>query len=129
MHHAQVIVWGLEGAALESLRELAQGRAVWLREVSKRSACLKLMRQGGPGILVLRLGRDLEEELSLLDEVSRLFPEQATIVVSDAVHAALSGLAWDLGARYVLSPAQAPHLLREVVEGYLPEGSSANPKS
>jgi len=120
MHHASVLVWGIESPLLDALQALAQDRAVWLREVRHRKACLNLIRQGGPGILVLGLGKDLEAELTTLEQVGRLFPEQATIVMGDGAYPALAALAFDLGARYALFPPQPLELLVELVKGYLP---------
>lgn len=119
MHHKQLLTWGIDGPLLDTLQALAQSRSCWQREVRKRRACLNLLLQSGPGVLVLKLGRDLEEELLLLEQVSRLFPEQATIVVSDVAHSALAALAWDLGASYVLFPPEPSSLLADMVQGFL----------
>jgi hypothetical protein len=48
-----------------------------------------------------------------------LFPETATIVVCDADNPAVVGLAWDLGAKFVLHPPQIRELLPDVVAGFL----------
>jgi hypothetical protein len=119
MRHAQLLAWGLEGPLLDSLRALAQDRAVWLREVRQPKACLALLLEGGAGAFVLRLGRNIDEELSLLESVSRLFPEIPTIVVGDTPHPGLAALAWDLGAKYVLMPPQPIEELPEIVKGFL----------
>lgn len=126
MRHAQVLVWGGSEPMLEGLRALAQDRNVWLREVRHQKTCLNLIRQGGPGVLVLWVGRDLEEELATLAEVSRLFPEQATIVAGDVAHPTLAALAWDLGARYVLFPPEPLEWLPDLVRACLPDSASAS---
>lgn len=120
MRQAQLLVWDLDGPLLETVTELAQGHAVWVREVRQRKACLNLLLEGGPGILLLHLGRDIEAKLATLEEVSRAFPEQVSIVVGDQAYPALAGLAWELGARFVLFPPSPMDLLPEVVRGYLP---------
>ena len=115
MQQPQFLTYGVEGRTGERLAELATAHRLWLREVRQLSACRNLLRAGNPGILVLRLGRDLEGELSLLAEVGQLFPETATIVVGDTDNPPLAGLAWDLGAHYVLFPPTPIEVLPDVV--------------
>src|SRR5437763_480100 len=78
------------------LAETARSRGWALREPRQPESCLRLLGRGGPGVLVLRLGHDLVRELTLLERVSRLRPEAATVVVGDTEDPALAGLAWEL---------------------------------
>ena len=119
MRRAQVVVYESDGRLTGLLRERAQARDWWLREVHQAGACLRLMQKGGGGVLVLRTGRDLERELALLERVTRLVPDAATILVGDADHAALAALGWDLGARYVLLPPQPREELPDLVEALM----------
>ena len=121
MHHAQLVAYGVEGRLAEVLGELAHGRALWLREARHTKTCLNLLRQGGAGVLVLRLGKNLDQEMTLLEQVTVLFPRTRTIVVGPADNPALAGLAWDLGAAYVLFPPQPIEALGDIVVGFLPE--------
>jgi len=57
--------------------------------------------------------------MALVEQVTWLFPETATVVVTDADNLPLVNLAWDLGARFVLHPPQVRELLAEVVSGFL----------
>lgn len=120
MQQAQVLVWDVESPLLDALQTLAQDRAVWLREVSSRKTCLNLVRQAGSGVLVLKLGKETDAQLTALEQVGRLFPEQAVIVVGDSAYPTLEALAWDLGAQYVLFPPQPVEMLVDLVKGYLP---------
>ena len=70
-------------------------------------------------MLVLRTGRDLERELALLERVTRLVPDTATVLVGDADNAALAALGWDLGLCYVLLPPQPREQLPELVEALM----------
>ena len=120
MHQAQLLVFGLEGRLADVLRELAESRSLWLREVRHVKTCLNLLRQGGAGVLVLKLGNNLDLELSLLEQAAYLFPTTRIIVVGPADNPPLAGLAWDLGAAYVLFPPQPIESIRDVVLGFLP---------
>jgi hypothetical protein len=91
----------------------------WLRKPRQPQSCLRLLQAHGPGVLVLKLGRDLIRELTLLEAVSWRYPETATIVVGDAPNPVLAGLAWDLGADFVLLPPLRRDLLPDLVAGLL----------
>jgi hypothetical protein len=93
---------------------------VWLRDVQHVQACRNLLRQGGPAVLVLMLGKDLVHELTLLQEASLAVPDTAVIVVGDTANPGLAALAWDLGARCVLQPPLPLELLSDLVQRLLP---------
>jgi hypothetical protein len=115
MRHPQVLVYESDGRLADVLRPLAEKNKWLLREPRQLSACLRLLDRGGPGVLVLRLGRDQERELALLEQVSWLHPDAATVLVADGEQAWLSGLAWDLGVSWVLLPPQTRDRLAEMV--------------
>jgi DNA-binding NarL/FixJ family response regulator len=121
MQQPQVLAYGVEGRLAEQLQGLAESRRLWLREVRHLQACRNLLRSARPAVLVLRLGRDVERELSLLAQVQEYFPETATIVVGDADNPPLAGLAWDLGAHYVLFPPLPVETLPDIVVKVLAE--------
>ena len=124
MKQAQILGFGLEERLTQVLGELAQGRDLWLREIRHAKTCLNLLRQGGASILVLRLGKNLDVELSLLAEVSELFPAARTIVLGAVENQALAALTWDLGADYVLFPPQPMEHVGDVVLSFLPQNRS-----
>jgi len=119
MRHRQVLVCESDDRLAQVLRPCVQAQGWRLREVRHPRVCLGLLPQGGESVFVLRLGRDLQREMTLLEQVTWLFPETATVVVCDADNAALVQLVWDLGARFVLHPPQVRELLPEVVAGFL----------
>jgi hypothetical protein len=128
MRRAQVVVYEADGRLADLLRATALKQRWWLREVRHADRTLELLRAGGPGVLVLKLGRDLERELGLLEKVGWHFPETAVVVMGDAANPALADLAWDLGARLVLLPPLPRAHLPEVVAGLLesaPDGPPA----
>ncbi len=114
MEQAQIIAYGLEGRLAALLQETAQTQGLWLREVQHPRSCRNLLRQAGPAVLVVMLGRDLAQELTIVHEVALASPDTAVIVVGETDHPALATLAWDLGAHCVLQPPQPIERLPEV---------------
>src|SRR5438128_1549925 len=104
MQQTQVITYGIDGVLAERLRELAQSHRFWLRETSQFAACQSLVNSSPPSVLVMGLGRDLERELALLEQVHGCLPETRVIALGEADHPALAGLAWELGATFALFP-------------------------
>jgi hypothetical protein len=141
MRLPQVLVYETDGRLAALLRPFARARDWSLREPRQLESCLRLLGRGGRAVLVLKLGsvprreatlldqgqgqqaaleeRVLVNELSLLERVTRLFPETATVVVGDADRADLVALAWDLGAAFVLFPPQPRDRLPDIVSGLL----------
>ena len=107
MNHPQVLVYETDGRLAGLLRDLAKERRWALREPRRSEACLSLLQGGSPAVLVIRVGGDLVRQMTLLERVAWLCPEAATVVVSDDADELLAGLAWDLGASYVLFPPQS----------------------
>lgn len=121
MQQPQLLIHGVEGRAAELLDELARAQRLWVRSTAHLRACRNLLATARPGLLVLRLGRDLERELELLDETAYLHPETAVVVLVDGDNAALVELAWDLGAHCVLSMPLPVELITSVVAKILAE--------
>jgi DNA-binding response OmpR family regulator len=119
MRQRQVLVCESDGRLAQVLREPVQAHGWRLSEVRHPRVCLGLLPQGGDSVFVLRLGRDLLGEMALVQQVATLFPETAMIVVCDADNQAVVGLAWDLGAKFVLHPPQIRELLADIVAGFL----------
>ena len=76
-------------------------------------------------MFVIKAGRDLERELALLERAAWLYPDAATVVVVDGEQTQWTGLAWDLGAAYVLLPSQPRERLPEIVAGLMGEKTEA----
>lgn len=124
MQQTQVLTYGMDlnGVLTERLRELAQRQRFWLRETSQFAACRNLLLTGAspPSVFVLVLGRDLERELALLEQVHACLPTTRTIVVGETDHPALAGLAWELGAAFALFPPMPVEVITELIERLLP---------
>ncbi len=120
MYFPQVLVYESDGKLAALLRPMVEERKWAFREPRQLAPCLRLLRRGGPGVLVIKAGRDLERELTLLERVAWLYPETATVLVGEAESSLLAGLAWDLGADYVLFPPQPRERLPEIVAALMP---------
>jgi DNA-binding response OmpR family regulator len=119
MRQRQVLVCESDGRLAQVLREPVEAHGWLVKEIRHPRVCLGLLPQGGDSVFVLRLGRDVLGEMTLVQQIATLFPETAVIVVCDADNPAIVGLAWDLGAKFVLHPPQIRELLPDVVAGFL----------
>lgn len=115
MQHSQVLVFESDGKLADILRPLARTHGTWLRELRQPQSCLSVLGRAGSGLLVLKIGRDLERELALLQELAWSFPDCRIIVVGDVDHPSLADLAWDLGAAFVVLPPAGHDILLEIV--------------
>jgi len=126
MNHPQVLVYETDGRIADLLRDLARERRWPLRQPRRPEACLSLLQDGGPAVLVLKVGADLVRQMTLLERVALLCPTTATVVVCDEADEMLADLAWDLGATYVLAPPQSrdrlPALVAELMGLPAPHG-------
>jgi hypothetical protein len=131
MRHPRLLVCRDEVGIGERLRDLARQRKWFFRSRRRPAACLRLLRRGCPTVLVLGvggrlIGRALEDEFRLLERVAWLFPDTMMIVVLGREDPALAALAWDLGARYVLTTAQARDWLPDIVVGLMKAAMSCS---
>lgn len=120
MRHAQIVTFGLEARLVDRLRLWAEGRGLWLRPTQHLKPCLNLLAKSTASVLILRLGRDLEKELYLLERISTWFPAIASIAVAPDDNPPLANLAWDLGAACVLLPLPSLAELEESLAPWLP---------
>lgn len=129
MQYPQLLVYETDRRLASLLQRLADKNNWLLREPRQPSAVLRLLDRGGPGMLVLRLSRDLEREMTLMEQVSWLYPDAATVLVVDNEQRELLSLAWDLGARWVLLPPHTRERLEEIVVSFMTPYQSAMPAS
>jgi hypothetical protein len=69
--------------------------------------------------LLVKTGRDLVREMTLLERVGGACPVTGVVVIAPAASPALAGLAWHLGAGYVFTSDPAPEALVPVIEGLM----------
>ena len=121
MRLPQMVVHERDGRLKSQLEALAERRRWALRGAGQAETCLRLLQPGGPAVLIVKAGRDLERELALLERATRLYPDVPAVLVGDGDQPELAGLAWALGAAYVLLPPQPRERLAEIVAGLMGE--------
>jgi hypothetical protein len=121
MLHPQIIVHERDGRLAAQLKPLAESERWALREPRQAEPLWRALTQGGPTVLVVKVGRDPDRELALLERVGWQLPDVATVAVGDATDDAdaLAGLAWDLGADLALFPPLSRDLLPDAVAGLM----------
>ena len=67
MRHPQILVYERDGRLARLLSETAEVNRWALHEPRQVENCLNLLREGGPSVLVLRVGSKVESELELLE--------------------------------------------------------------
>jgi DNA-binding NtrC family response regulator len=121
MRQRHLLTCGLDDKLSQRLHEWVQRHGIGLHAVRQPDACLNLLRQGAVGVLVLRVGRDLESEYALLAQVARHFPPVRSVVIGEIDHPTLAGLAWDLGAYSVLASIEELDRLGDVITAMFQE--------
>jgi len=125
MKHPQVVVYESDGWLADQVRRLAGENAWLVRESRRPDACLNMLEDSRPAVLLLRLERELLDGLTLLSQVTERAPDCPVILVSDVKmegaeqRAQLSALAFDLVARYVLFPPLQQPVIEDLVAGLL----------
>jgi DNA-binding NarL/FixJ family response regulator len=124
LRHPQVVIYEKKPMLAEMIEPLAKENAWLIRESRQPGGCLNLLRQVRPSVLVLKLG-ELIEELELLGQIHHHVPDCAVIVVSDVKlegneqRLNLAGIAYDLGASYVMFPPITQTLIEDLVSGLM----------
>ena len=128
MRYPQLLVYESDGRLADFLKATAQIYKWSFRESRQPESCLRLLRRGGPGVLVVKLGGDLVRELSLVEQVASHLPEAAAVVVGETEDPALAAVAWDLGARFVHFPPQPRDQLLDIVTGIMEQVMRVRPR-
>jgi len=115
MRFPQLLVYEIDGRLARMLEGTAGTHRWALREPRRVDSSLRLLRRGGPAIVVVKLENDLESAFGLVEQVSWLFPEAMVVVVTDRESSVVADLAWDMGAAFVLAPPRPRDALLEVV--------------
>src|SRR5262245_64614729 len=121
----QVVVYESDGMLAGQVRRLAEDNAWLVRESRQPDACLNLLSEVRPSVLLLKIERELLDGLTLLSQVAERAPDCPVVLVSDVKmegaeqRAQLSALAFDLGARFVLFPPLQQPVIEDLVAGLL----------
>lgn len=125
MRHPQIVTYEADGFLAAQVADLARESRWLVRESRQPEACLNLLQQSGPAVLLIMLGPKLADELALLGELHEKAPDVPALVFSAAKlesadhRAALAGIACDLGARHVLFPPLARNAIEDLVAGMM----------
>src|SRR5438128_7203908 len=125
----QIIIYETDGRLAQMLEGTAGTHRWVLRQPRRVESCLRLLRRGGPAIVVVKLESDLEPALSLLERTATLFPDAVTVAVCDTEDQVVADLAWDLGAGYVLVTSQSRDVLLDVVANLMGDAPSGDEPS
>jgi hypothetical protein len=123
MRYPQLIIHEPDGTVARGLRELVEKERWVLRQPKRIDSGIRLLAGGQPCVLVLRAGRDMTREMTLLERSRRLAPETPVVVITEPENVALNGLAWHLGASCVLGPKQTRDTLPGVITGLMKRAS------
>ena len=119
MRSAELLAHGIEEPLGSRLAAWTLDHGLWYRPVERRAALRNLLAKGSRGILVIRLGRDLVDELHLVRDVADSYPEVMIVALGDVDHPLLEGMAYDLGANAVLFPPRGVEELFEMLSGWV----------
>jgi chemotaxis response regulator CheB len=125
MRLPQVVVYETDGWLASQVADLSKEHSWLVRESRQADACLRFLVESRPSVLLLKLEHKLVDELSLLSNITEKAPDCPVIVFSfvklDSAQqrSNLAGLAYDLGARYVMFPPLARNVIEDVVVGLM----------
>jgi DNA-binding response OmpR family regulator len=125
MKFPQVVVYESDGTLAGMVRKLAADHQWLVRESRQPEACLNLLVESRPSLLLLQLEGELLDGMTLLGQVAEQAPDCPVVLVSDVKmegadqRAQLSALAFDLGARYVLFPPLQQPVIEDLVTGLM----------
>jgi hypothetical protein len=121
MRFPQVVIYETDGRLAHVLAGLIAEKRWILRESRQPDSCLRILRANVPSVLVLAITVDSDSQLELLDQAVRSCLEVRIIAVcAGNVLPSLPGIAWDLGADFVLSPPMPLTHLPEIVSYLMP---------
>ena len=123
MRQAQALLYESDGRLAKLLQPVFDTHRWRLRELRQIDSIAEALKESIP-LLILKIGRNLYEELVLLEQTRWYFPETSIVVVGETAHPELEGLAWDLGADFVLFPPLPKEHLVEIVKTMMPAETS-----
>jgi hypothetical protein len=143
MRHPEVVVYETDGTLAAWLRGRVEANGWLMRESRHHDACLNLLREVRPTVLVAKLPTHLVEQVPdrlsaaaaealarkrerqlleifrLLDDANRIAPDAPVVLSADQPLGPLAGIAYDLGARYVSCPPAPGDWLPDAVENLM----------
>jgi DNA-binding NarL/FixJ family response regulator len=124
MRFSQLLVCETDGRLAGALEPSAKSNRWVLRQPRSIDSSIRLLERSANAVVVLKVGRDVVHELTLLKRIGWFFPDVPVVVVTDSDDPALIGLTWELGAAYVVSGRWSTQHLFEVIAGLMKPPSS-----
>src|SRR5262245_44320928 len=91
-----------------------------LREFRQVEACMNALSAARSSVLVFRLSTENTQGLEMLNRIARKSSKIRTVAVLDTSDTnELVGLAWDLGADFVLAPPLSLIMVPDIVAGLM----------
>jgi len=125
MRLPQIVIYESDGWLAAQTVDVARDNGWLVRESRHADACLTFLREARPSILLLRLESKPVDDLTLLTTLHAKTPDCPVAVFSNAKldgasqRAHLAGLAYDLGARFVMFPPLTRTVIEDVVSGLM----------
>ena len=112
MRLPQIVIYEPDDRLKLQLEALAEQRR-WALPERRPETCLRLLARGGPAVLVLKAGRDLERELALLERAAWLYPDAPVVLAADGDRPGWPAWPGTSAPTYVLLPPQPPAPARD----------------
>lgn len=119
MRYPVLLIYESDGMLARILRPLAEKERWLLREPRQIEACLRLVQRASKATIVVKVEPDVEQSLALVRGVFEHDSALPIIAVMDRANPELAGIAWHLGASFVLSPPLAREQLPGLVESLM----------
>jgi len=124
MNSPKLIIVERDGAMAGQVHELAREHRWLVRECRQADACMTILNEAGPAVLLLKAEKDLSGALALLTRAAEacavcLFCEEKHD--NPAQRALIAGMAYDLGATAVIFPPHMPSMVEDLAAGLMAE--------
>ncbi len=115
MRFPQIVLWETENRLAKLLLPLAEQQHWLLRQPQQLESVLRFLDRGGPNLLIVRVGSDLEREFLVVAQAREHAPQVSILTVLDQDVPQLRLLAWTLGATAVITLGQSRERFVELV--------------
>ena len=125
MRHPRLVIYERDGFLAEQVRELAREHRWVVRESRQADACLKILRDPGPAVLLIKVDKEALDGMALIGRAFESAPHCPLALFFDekqegaGQRALLAGLAYDLGASAVVFPPLTQSAVEDLAAGLM----------